>query len=37
VGRASALIEHHLLEIEARLRMGEPDRKIVLAEALAGF
>jgi DNA-binding GntR family transcriptional regulator len=37
VARASALIEHHLLEIEARLRMGEPDRKIVLAEALAGF
>jgi DNA-binding GntR family transcriptional regulator len=37
VARASALIEHHLLEIESRLRMDEPDRKINLAEALAGF
>ncbi|MGV7211145.1 GntR family transcriptional regulator [Oxalobacteraceae bacterium A2-2] len=31
------LIEHHLLEIEARLRLGEPDRKINLAEALSGY
>jgi DNA-binding GntR family transcriptional regulator len=36
VGPASALIEHHLLEIEARLHLGEPDRKLSLAEALAG-
>jgi DNA-binding GntR family transcriptional regulator len=33
---AVALIEHHLLEIEARLHLGEPDRKLKLAEALAG-
>lgn len=32
--RAAALIEHHLLEIEARLHLGEQDRKINLAEAL---
>jgi DNA-binding GntR family transcriptional regulator len=32
--RATALIEHHLLEIEARLHLGEPDRKVNLAEAL---
>jgi DNA-binding GntR family transcriptional regulator len=37
VAEATALIEHHLLEIEARLRLGEPDRKLNLAEALAGF
>jgi DNA-binding GntR family transcriptional regulator len=36
VAQASALIEHHLLAIEARLHMGEQDRKINLAEALAG-
>jgi DNA-binding GntR family transcriptional regulator len=33
--RATALIEHHLVEIEARLHLGEQDRKINLAEALA--
>jgi DNA-binding GntR family transcriptional regulator len=32
---ATALIEHHLIEIEARLHLGEQDRKINLAEALA--
>jgi DNA-binding GntR family transcriptional regulator len=37
VAEATALIEHHLLEIEARLRLGAPDRKLNLAEALAGF
>ncbi|NRR33185.1 GntR family transcriptional regulator [Oxalobacteraceae bacterium] len=37
VGEATHLIEHHLLEIEARLHMGEPGRKINLAEALAGL
>jgi DNA-binding GntR family transcriptional regulator len=37
VAQATALIEHHLLEIEARLRMREPDRRINLAEALAGL
>lgn len=37
VAQASALIEHHLLEIEARLRMDAPDRKINLAEALEVF
>jgi DNA-binding GntR family transcriptional regulator len=36
VARAGALIEHHLLEIEARLHLGEPERKPSLAEALAG-
>jgi DNA-binding GntR family transcriptional regulator len=36
VAQASALIEHHLLAIEVRLHMGEQDRKINLAEALAG-
>ncbi|WGG50303.1 GntR family transcriptional regulator [Rugamonas sp. DEMB1] len=35
--QAGALIEHHLLEIEGRLRLGEPGRKINLAEALAGL
>jgi DNA-binding GntR family transcriptional regulator len=34
--QAAQLIEHHLLEIESRLYLGEPDRKINLAEALAG-
>jgi len=33
--RATALIEHHLVEIEARLHLGEQDRKVNLAEALA--
>jgi DNA-binding GntR family transcriptional regulator len=37
VAQAVALIEHHLLEIEARLRLGEADRKVSLAQALAGF
>ncbi|HEU4844012.1 MAG TPA: GntR family transcriptional regulator [Burkholderiaceae bacterium] len=37
VAEATALIEHHLLEIEGRLRLGEPERKINLAEALSGF
>src|SRR5476651_1003859 len=37
VAEATALIEHHLLEIEARLRLGEPGRKINLAEVLAGL
>jgi DNA-binding GntR family transcriptional regulator len=31
---ASALIEHHLVEIEARLHFGEQDRKVNLAQAL---
>ena len=35
--RAVALIDHHLHEIEARLHLGEPERKVNLAEALAGF
>ena len=33
--RATALIEHHLVVIEARLHLGEQDRKVNLAEALA--
>jgi DNA-binding GntR family transcriptional regulator len=33
--QATALIEHHLVEIEARLHLGEQDRKVNLAEALA--
>jgi DNA-binding GntR family transcriptional regulator len=33
--KAVALIEHHLLEIEARLNLDAPERKINLAEALA--
>ena len=37
VKEAIHLIEHHLLEIEGRLRLGEPGRKINLAEALSGF
>jgi DNA-binding GntR family transcriptional regulator len=36
VARAVDLIEHHLLEIEARLDLGESDRKVNLAQALAG-
>jgi DNA-binding GntR family transcriptional regulator len=31
------LIEHHLLEIEARLRLDTLDKKVNLAEALSGF
>ncbi|MES2259759.1 MAG: GntR family transcriptional regulator [Pseudomonadota bacterium] len=34
---ACALINHHLLEIEGRLRLGESGAKISLAEALAGL
>jgi len=34
--QAVALIEHHLLEIEARLQLDAPERKVNLAEALAG-
>ena len=37
VEEATRLSEHHLREIEARLRLGEPERKISLAEALSGF
>lgn len=37
VAQAVHLIEHHLLEIEGRLRLGAPERKINLAEALSGF
>ncbi|QGZ40320.1 DNA-binding GntR family transcriptional regulator [Pseudoduganella flava] len=33
---ATQLIEHHLLEIEERLHLGAPERKLSLAEALAG-
>jgi DNA-binding GntR family transcriptional regulator len=33
---ATALMEQHLLKIEARLRLGDPKRKISLAEALRG-
>jgi len=33
---ATALIDHHLVEIEGRLHLGAPDRKLSLAEALAG-
>jgi DNA-binding GntR family transcriptional regulator len=36
VAQAVDLIEHHLLEIEARLHLGEADRKVNLAQALAG-
>lgn len=36
VEQAAELIEHHLLEIEARLHLGEADRKVNLAQALAG-
>jgi len=37
VKEATHLIEHHLLEIEARLRLAEQDKKVNLAEALSGF
>ncbi|MFC0167759.1 GntR family transcriptional regulator [Pseudoduganella danionis] len=36
VQQATDLIEHHLLEIEARLRLGAQEKKIRLADALAG-
>jgi DNA-binding GntR family transcriptional regulator len=36
IAQAVDLIEHHLLEIEARLDLGEADRKVNLAQALAG-
>jgi DNA-binding GntR family transcriptional regulator len=36
VAQAVDLIEHHLLEIESRLHLGEADRKVNLAQALAG-
>ncbi|WP_229507128.1 GntR family transcriptional regulator [Pseudoduganella rivuli] len=35
--QAVALIEHHLLEIEGRLRLGVVSRKVKLADALAGL
>ncbi|QJE01108.1 GntR family transcriptional regulator [Massilia forsythiae] len=34
--RATAAIEHHLLEIEGRLRLDTGERKVDLAQALAG-
>ncbi|GJJ05594.1 transcriptional regulator [Duganella rhizosphaerae] len=34
---ATHLIEHHLLEIEARLHLNEQDKKVNLAEALSGY
>lgn len=37
VKEATHLIEHHLLEIETRLRLAEQDKKVNLAEALSGF
>jgi len=37
VEQAIHLIEHHLLEIEGRLRLGDQDKKVNLAEALSGF
>jgi len=37
VQQAIHLIEHHLLEIEARLHLADQDRKVNLAEALSGF
>lgn len=36
VEQATHLIEHHLLAIEARLRLGAQEKKIRLADALAG-
>jgi DNA-binding GntR family transcriptional regulator len=36
VAQAVDLIEHHLLEIESRLHLEEADRKVNLAQALAG-
>jgi DNA-binding GntR family transcriptional regulator len=35
--QAVALIEHHLLAIEGRLRLGAVPRKVKLADALAGL
>jgi len=37
VKEAIHLIEHHLLEIEARLHLNEQDKKVNLAEALSGY
>ncbi len=37
IKEATHLIEHHLLEIEARLHLNEQDRKVNLAEALSGY
>lgn len=37
VQQATHLIEHHLVEIEARLHLADQDRKVNLAEALSGF
>lgn len=37
VQQAIHLIEHHLVEIEARLHLADQDRKVNLAEALSGF
>ncbi len=37
VAEATALMEQHLLEIESRLNMGEPQARINLAEALSGY
>lgn len=34
---AVAMMEQHLQEIEARLRLGEQERRVSLAEALAGY
>lgn len=34
---AVSLMDQHLLEIEARLRLGEPKKEISLAEALSGY
>ncbi|WP_227470267.1 GntR family transcriptional regulator [Massilia sp. YMA4] len=37
VANAVALIDHHLVEIEGRLHLGAPERKLSLADALAGY
>lgn len=37
VAEATHLIEHHLLEIEARLRLDTAHKKVNLAEVLSGF
>lgn len=37
VAEATHLIEHHLLEIEARLRLDAAHKKVNLAEVLSGF
>jgi len=37
VKEATHLIEHHLLDIEARLHLGSQERKVNLAEVLSGF